>query len=131
MKTIIICFFLGLSALRANDLPGTKKVEPVVPAESFWVKSEIGMWKASYNVWYKIDKKSSNIKLSYNKKRWKSSLDAAWHDNFGVWYCISNNTMMSSVNGKNWKVVTNRTWQDVSGTWFRFDNQFNLYEVVQ
>lgn len=132
MKTIIVCLLFITGLLKAGEIPAVKKTNyESIPTESFWVKSDVGMWLASYNVWYKIDKKNFNIKLSYNKKRWKSSSDAVWHDNHGRWYCISENKMMYSDNGKNWNIAVNRTWQDMNGTWFRFDTNFNLYQVVQ
>jgi hypothetical protein len=132
MKTIIVCLMLIAGTLLAGEKPVIKLFDDTpIPSEAFWVKSEVGMWKASYNVWYKVDKKNSSIKYSYNKRKWKDAIDAVWHDNHGMWYCISQNKMMSSENGKKWIEVSNRSWQDVSGIWFRFDKDFNLYEVVQ
>ena len=132
MKSIIVCLLFTAGLLTAGELPTSKKINnESIPAESFWVKSEIGMWMASYNVWYKIDKKSSTVKLSYNKKKWQISSDAVWHDNHGRWFCIAENKIMYSDNGKNWKEVVNRTWQDLNGNWFRFDSNFDLYEVIQ
>jgi hypothetical protein len=128
---IIICFILLTGSLKAGETPVTKPMATELPTNAFWVKSNTGMWMASYNVWYKVDRKTGALKSSYNKKRWTTASDAVWHDSHGMWYCISQNKMMSSENGKKWIEVTNRSWQDVSGIWFRFDNKFNLYEIAQ
>lgn len=130
MKTIFICLFLIAGFIKANDLPTLKKdnLDPI-PAESSWIKSEVGMWMGNYNVWYKIDKKTSTVKLSYNKRKWVSASDAAWHDNHGRWLFIFENKLMCSDNGKKWIEIPNRTWQDMHGTWYRFDTNWDLWEV--
>ncbi|MES2761375.1 MAG: hypothetical protein V4677_04170 [Bacteroidota bacterium] len=130
MKTLFICFMLLVGALKAGELPG-KPNSTELPANALWVKSDVGMWMASYNVWYKVDKKTATLKSSYNKKRWKPAIDAVWHDIHGKWYCIAENKVMMSESGKKWEEVVNRSWQDINGTWFRLDNNFNLYEVVK
>ena len=133
MKTIFICLFLIVGCLKANDLPTLKKnnLEPI-PAEAFWIKSEVGMWLGNYNAWYKINKKTNAIMVSYNKKKWAETKgDAAWNDNRGKWLFISENKLMCSDNGKNWNDIPNRTWQDINGIWYRFDSNWDLWEVKQ
>lgn len=106
-----------------------RNLEPI-PAESSWMKSEVGMWMGNINVWYKINKKDNSIQLSYNKRKWTaSSNEAAWNDKYGRWLCISGNKLMYSENGTNWKDVSNRAWQDMNGTWYRFDSNWDLWEV--
>ena len=132
MKLLIVYLMLIVGFLKAGENPVIKPInDSLATIEASWVKSEVGMWMASYNVWYKVDVKTVTLKCSYNKRKWKTAVDAVWHDNHGTWYCISQNKMMSSENGKKWIEVANRTWQDVNGIWFRFDSHFNLYEVVQ
>lgn len=131
MKTIFICLFLIAGFLKASALPTLKKnkLEPI-PAESSWIKSEVGVWLGNYNLWYKIDKKSNTIKLSHNKKKWiETKGDAVWHDNHGKWLFIFENKLMYSDNGKKWNEIQNRTWQDINGTWYRFDSNWDLWEV--
>lgn len=133
MKTIFICLFLIVGSLKANDLPTLKKSNlEQIPAESSWIKSDVGMWMGNYNLWYKIDKKTNAIKLSHNKKKWiETKGDAAWHDNHGKWLFIFENKLMYSDDGKKWYEIQNRTWQDINGAWFRFDSNWNLWEVKQ
>lgn len=124
----------GLFALLHLSFTGplkekTGNVEPI-PAETSWMKSEVGIWMGNYNAWYKIDKKTSVLKVSYNKKKWKETNgDAVWHDNHGRWLFITQNKLMYSENGKNWFEIPNRTWQDINGTWYRFDSNWDLWEV--
>jgi predicted patatin/cPLA2 family phospholipase len=104
-------------------------VEPI-PAESSWIKSEVARWMGNYNTWYKIDKKTLALRVSYNKKKWKSAeRDIVWLDNKGRWLFITDNKLMCSENGKNWSEITNRSWQDMNGTWYRFDSNWDLWEV--
>lgn len=131
MKTTIVCIIFAVMHLsfigRSDKKDG--KLEPI-PAESSWVKSEVGVWMGNYNVWYKIDKKDNSVKLSYNKKKWTdSSNEAVWHDKYGRWMYIYGNKLMLSDNGTNWKEAPNRTWQDMTGTWYRFDSNWTLWEV--
>ncbi len=131
MKTSIVCILFALLHLSFSSYSGPKdgNLEPI-PAESAWIRSEVGMWMGDYNVWYKVDKKNNSIKLSYNKKKWSlSNTDAAWNDKYGRWLCIYNNKLMFSENGKNWEEVKNRMWQDINGTWYRLDNNWDLWEV--
>ncbi len=131
MRVIIVC---GLFAFLQLSFTGPLKlkdgnVEPI-PQESAWVKSEVATWMGSYNTWYKIDKKTLILKVSYNKKKWKNTKgDAVWQDNHGKWLFISGNKLMTSDNGKHWTEITNKTWQDMNGTWYRFDSEWNLWEV--
>ncbi|MES2567719.1 MAG: hypothetical protein V4565_12680 [Bacteroidota bacterium] len=131
MKAAIVCIILALMHL-SFVIPSDKKdgkLEPI-PAESAWIKSEVGIWIGNYNVWYKFDKKDNRIKLSYNKKKWTySSSEAVWHDRSDRWICRYNDKLMCSENGTIWKEVTNRTWQDIHGTWYRFDSSWDLWEV--
>lgn len=131
MKAIFICVLFALlhfgfaGPLKFKD----GNVGPI-PAESAWVRSQLGLWLGSHNVWYKMDKKTNSIQISYNKKKWTSAEgDAVWNDNKGRWLLISNNKLMCSETGKYWFEITNRTWQDVNGVWYRFDNEWNLWEV--
>jgi len=129
-KAIALVFvaLLNLNFIRHADIKDGK-LEPI-PAESSWMKSEVGVWMGNYNVWYKIDKKDNSIKLSYNKKKWtESSSEAAWQDKYGRWVCIYGNKLMSSENGKNWSEMANRAWQDINGTWYRLDTNWDLWEV--
>ncbi len=119
---------LLVGVLKAGDLP-VKPNATELPANALWIKSDAGMWMASYNVWYKIDKKTTALKCSYNKRKWTTAADAVWHDIRGKWYCIADGKMLSSENGKKWTEVINRSWQDLNGTWYRLDENFNLYEI--
>ena len=83
MKAIFICVLFALlhfgftGPLKFKD----GNVEPI-PSESAWVRSQLGLWLGSHNVWYKIDKKTNSIQISYNKKKWTSAEgDAVWNDN--------------------------------------------------
>jgi hypothetical protein len=131
MKTLIICFILLTGSLTAGDIPLSKPSFTELPANALWTKSGSGIWMASYNVWYKVDKKTASLKCSYNKRKWKPATDAVWHDTRGKWYCLTEGKMMASDNGKKWAEVSNRTWQDINGTWLRLDESLNLYEVVK
>lgn len=129
--TTVVCCLVALLHLSFTGPLKLKdgNAEPI-PAESAWIKSEVGSWMGNYNVWYKIDKKTNSIQLSYNKKKWKNADgEVVWNDNKGRWLFISNNKLMCSENGKYWSEITNRTWQDINGTWYRFDNSWDLWEV--
>lgn len=131
MKTSIVCIIFAvmhLNFIRHSDIKDGK-FEPI-PAESSWIKSEVGAWIGNYNVWYKIDKKDNSIKLSYDGKKWSdASTEAVWQDKHGRWMCLFNNKVMCSENGAGWKEIFNRTWQDINGTWYRFDSNWELWEV--
>lgn len=131
MKTSIVCIIFAvmhLNFIRHSDNKDGK-FEPI-PAESSWIKSEVGSWMGNYNVWCKIDKKDNSIKLSYDGKKWSdSSKEAVWQDKHGKLMCLYNNKLMCSENGTSWKEIFNRTWQDINGTWFRFDSNWDLWEV--
>lgn len=129
--TIVVCCLVALLHLSFTGSLKLKdgNVEPI-PAESAWMKSEVATWMGNYNTWYKIDKKTLALKVSYNKKKWKNTDGmAVWQDNHGKWLFISNNKLMSSDGGKIWTEITNRTWQDLNGTWYRFDSSWDLWEV--
>ncbi|MBI3519460.1 MAG: hypothetical protein HY062_08915 [Bacteroidetes bacterium] len=57
MKTIITCVVFALLHLSFMTHSGPKdgNIEPI-PAESSWVRSEVGMWMGNYNVWFKVEK---------------------------------------------------------------------------
>ncbi len=129
-KTLILILFAIVQVSFAGNPDGKDKNLEPIPAESSWMKSEVGIWMGNYNVWYKIDNKDNTLKLSYNKKKWtNSSTEAVWHDKYGRWMCIYSNKLMYSENGTNWKDVSNRAWQDLNGTWYRFDSNWDLWEV--
>ncbi len=129
-KIITLCFFAVLQlSFVLHKTVLVSHVEPL-PSESAWVKSQVGIWLGNYNVWYKIDKKSGAIKISYNKKKWKETSGiATWQDYKGRWLYIFEHQLMCSENGTQWKEIPNKTWQDIHGTWYRFDSQWDLWEV--
>jgi hypothetical protein len=118
-----------LSAFESVKYPSFN-YEPI-PDEASWVKSEAGIWLGSFKVWYKIDKKNYMVKLSHNKRKWVSAINAAWQDNHGNWLFIFENKLMYSDNGKNWNEIPTRTWQDMNGTWYKLDSNWDLWEVKQ
>jgi len=118
-----------------SDVP-TKPGHSEPPAESFWVKSESGMWLGNYDVWYRIDNAESArllnaIKLSKNKRKWKSSTNVVWQDKQGRWLNISNNRLLWTEDGKHWVDVPNNSWQGIDGKWYRFDSAWELWEVKE
>jgi hypothetical protein len=109
--------------------------EPM-PAESFWVRSETGVWLGNYDTWYKIDQATearllNAIKLSRNKRKWKSSTNVAWQDKQGRWLTISNNRLLWTEDNKHWTEVPAKAWQGIDGKWYRFDANWELWEVKE
>ncbi len=138
MVKIIVAGAL-MSFMLLNPFDDTKRVsgntEPM-PAESFWMKSESGMWLGNYDVWYKIDNSGSArllnaIKLSKNKRKWKSSTNVVWQDKQGHWLNISNNRLLWTEDSKHWTEVPNKAWQGIDGKWYRFDADWELWEVKE
>lgn len=119
-----------------TGVPVTSDHSEPMPAESFWVKSESGMWLGNYDVWYKIDhsvaaKLVNAIKLSRNKRKWKSSANVVWQDKQGRWITIANNRILWTEDSKHWIEVPSRAWQGIDGKWYRFDSNWELWEVKE
>lgn len=133
MRALFFCIlFFGLSFI---ILAVPKDNSGELPKEATWVKSETGVWFGDYNLWYKIDKSSTearitnSIKISHNKKKWQSADNVSWHDKQGRWYYIDNNRLLYTNDNKHWLEVPNKTWQGPDDKWYKLDANWDLWEV--
>lgn len=130
MKKLIVCLSIALVHLSFIGSKNSKDGNfERSPHESSWVKSPKGIWLGDNQIWCKIDKKKEFVKLSRNKRRWKTSSVAVWTDKRGRWMCISNNKLMCTNRENKWLEMYNRTWQDINGKWYKLDVNLDLWEV--
>lgn len=129
LKTIAIAILL--LSFNSSLLFGGTSTDPEKPdpTAASWTKAEKGTWLGGYNVWYKYDTKNNQVKLSHNKRRWNTALNAAWQDKQGHWLFIYDGKLMSNNDGT-WVEVADRTWQDLNGNWYRLNQNWVLEETA-